>query len=395
MSFYSNATAYISGGSPGAVVFVDPASPNPGTLTTDSFFTFDPANDRLRIWGGVGAGVDIGTGAMRLSLTGSFGLGIGTQAGTNYFNVGTGPGANTNVRGVFQNLGIGGASTDALLDVSGQWLTTGSAHGIRLNVTDSASAAGSQLIDLQVGGTTRFRVDKAGNSSVATITSSGTSTGPETVMVTLGNQTGALLQIGRRNAAAALATIAQGGFGPTYVTLEALGTFSWSNTNLNSGATADLFIWRDAANILAQRNGIISQTFRIYNTFTDFSNYERGVFSWVSNALNIGTQNAGTGLSRNVEIVSGGISALTISTSGAFVNTGIYGNGSTVDVGSNSFPFRNVIQDNGYHQMTEMVAPAAPAVNSVRIYAEDNGAGKTRLMARFNTGAAQQIAIEP
>ena len=48
-----------------------------------------------------------------------------------------------------------------------------------------------------------------------------------------------------------------------------------------------------------------------------------------------------------------------------------------------------------YHQMTEMTAPSAPATNSVRIYAEDNGSGKTRLMALFATGVAQQLAIEP
>jgi hypothetical protein len=43
----------------------------------------------------------------------------------------------------------------------------------------------------------------------------------------------------------------------------------------------------------------------------------------------------------------------------------------------------------------EQTAPASPAANIVRIYAEDNGAGKTRLMALFATGVAQQIAIEP
>lgn len=40
-------------------------------------------------------------------------------------------------------------------------------------------------------------------------------------------------------------------------------------------------------------------------------------------------------------------------------------------------------------------APAAPAANGWRMYAEDNGSGKTRLMVKFATGAAQQIAIEP
>lgn len=43
----------------------------------------------------------------------------------------------------------------------------------------------------------------------------------------------------------------------------------------------------------------------------------------------------------------------------------------------------------------EQTAPAAPAANEVVLYAEDNGSGKTRLMARFATGAAQQVAIEP
>jgi hypothetical protein len=46
-------------------------------------------------------------------------------------------------------------------------------------------------------------------------------------------------------------------------------------------------------------------------------------------------------------------------------------------------------------ELVEVTAPAAPATNRVRIYAEDNGSGKTRLMALFATGAAQQIAIEP
>lgn len=48
-----------------------------------------------------------------------------------------------------------------------------------------------------------------------------------------------------------------------------------------------------------------------------------------------------------------------------------------------------------YMQMAEMTIPAAPAANGVRVYAVDNGAGKTQLMAIFNSGAAQQLAIQP
>jgi hypothetical protein len=51
--------------------------------------------------------------------------------------------------------------------------------------------------------------------------------------------------------------------------------------------------------------------------------------------------------------------------------------------------------DNGALELAEMTAPGAGAANTVRIYAVDNGAGKTQLMAIFNTGAAQQLAIQP
>jgi hypothetical protein len=37
----------------------------------------------------------------------------------------------------------------------------------------------------------------------------------------------------------------------------------------------------------------------------------------------------------------------------------------------------------------------APSPDGVVLFAEDNGSGKTRLMARFATGANQQIAIQP
>lgn len=49
----------------------------------------------------------------------------------------------------------------------------------------------------------------------------------------------------------------------------------------------------------------------------------------------------------------------------------------------------------GYIEGTEQTAPAAGAVNTGRMFFQDNGAGKTQLMVIFNTGAAQQIAIQP
>ena len=50
----------------------------------------------------------------------------------------------------------------------------------------------------------------------------------------------------------------------------------------------------------------------------------------------------------------------------------------------------------GHIELTKEAAqaPANPGNDRARIYIEDSG-GKTRLMVKFGTGAAQQIAIEP
>lgn len=50
----------------------------------------------------------------------------------------------------------------------------------------------------------------------------------------------------------------------------------------------------------------------------------------------------------------------------------------------------------GAFQFLERSAdPSAPDADNVVLYAKDNGSGKTGLYARFNTGAVQQIAVEP
>jgi len=71
---------------------------------------------------------------------------------------------------------------------------------------------------------------------------------------------------------------------------------AWNNTT-SATATRDLILQRDAANTLAQRNGTNAQKLSVYNTFTDASNYERGVVDYITNAnvLTIGHQAAGTG----------------------------------------------------------------------------------------------------
>ena len=47
-----------------------------------------------------------------------------------------------------------------MLDLAGTWNTSGNATLIKANVTDTASGASSNLLDLQEGGTSIFKVTK-------------------------------------------------------------------------------------------------------------------------------------------------------------------------------------------------------------------------------------------
>jgi hypothetical protein len=51
-------------------------------------------------------------------------------------------------------------------------------------------------------------------------------------------------------------------------------------SDVSSWGWSDAMFFRDEANAIAQRNSFNAQTFRVYNTFTDSSNYERGFNRW-------------------------------------------------------------------------------------------------------------------
>lgn len=77
-------------------------------------------------------------------------------------------------------------------------------------------------------------------------------------------------------------------------------------TTLALGATTaapDVYLVRDgAANTLGLKNGVNAQTFRLFNTSTDASNYERLGLYFTGNRIKFGTENAGTGTLRSMDI---------------------------------------------------------------------------------------------
>ena len=149
---------------------------------------------------------------------------------------------------------------------------------IKMNVTDTASAAGSSLLDLQLAGTTVLRLQKNGLLQFGGTTSSFP----------------AFLRAG----AAMTCVLADGSLNAPFIAGSI--TMAVDAGAISLGASGDIILRRDAANALAQRNGVNAQSFRVYNTFTDSSNFERGQITWSGNSLIISSENSGTGLPRGL-----------------------------------------------------------------------------------------------
>lgn len=226
-----------------------------------------------------------------------------------------------------------------IYDMSDTWndgVTTFTA--IKMNVTDTASASGSLLMDLQVGGLSQLHVSKDGHLTVGNPSGGGslriTSSGSIQPLLSRFYLTGGLL-LG-----------ATSGSPPIYI------------------LQSDLAIARDAANTLAQRNGTNAQTFNLYNTYTDASNYERARLQWSGNEIRIGTEAAGTGSIRPVGIYNGGVRYQIIGSSFNQFDQPIYMNTTGIVTGSGANGFKigtATTQGLGFWNATPSAQPAAVA----------------------------------
>jgi hypothetical protein len=205
----------------------------------------------------------------------------------NNFTVGQSITAPANTSALTASYSVTGANTTPIVSLTGTWNTTGIANGIRLDITDTASAATSRLLDLQVGGTSRFSVRKDGLLYAFNITS------PHGVSVS-------------SNADGSNQTASFNGGG---LTVPSGASVSWTNVASGFGAN-DTILRRDTAGTLALRNGgtaasPVPQNFRVYN-WGDTTNFERGFMRWNGNVLEIGTEAGGTGTAnRSVRLLIG------------------------------------------------------------------------------------------
>ncbi len=81
----------------------------------------------------------------------------------------------------------------------------------------------------------------------------------------------------------------------------------WSGAS--SSNSSDVSIKADETGVLAQHHFADAQAYRLYNTFTDSSNYERAAIDWrtTSNVLRISTEAAGTGTVRPIALMGGNV----------------------------------------------------------------------------------------
>jgi hypothetical protein len=224
------------------------------------------------------AGAQAGAAGSVVDSSGNVTIGgLATLAGS--------PSAN-NTSGVLINgtwrTGASSNNPQLLLNPTGTTLsTTWSTSGTGLGVNAASGFAGN-LLDLQVNGTSQAKFTKEGTLAFG----SSTAVTPSTAGV--GNWVGTL---GLFGSSGVLAATISG----TNINISTTHSLDWGN---------DTRLFRDAADTVAQRRTTNAQTFRVYNTFTDASNYERGFLRWSSNVFEVGPEAAGTGTARPMRITA-------------------------------------------------------------------------------------------
>jgi hypothetical protein len=159
--------------------------------------------------------------------------------------------------------------------------------GLDISITDAASQATSTLINAKVGGTSNFYVWRSG----AVFSAAGTFYGVNT-----NNSIAVSNVFTYTSSGTALFVVGSSWLGVT--NNQAIG---WG---ANPGSAIDTSLYRDAADTLAQRRSTNPQTFRVYNTYTDASNYERLGITWASTICTISPENAGTGSPRALTLAT-------------------------------------------------------------------------------------------
>jgi hypothetical protein len=177
--------------------------------------------------------------------------------------------------------------------------------GLKLNVTDTASLSDSKLLDLQVGGTSQFSISSkdpglGGGGGFALLSR----------LINVQRYFGSAIIINGSDASNGL-KIGQSVSGHLDISASDFGV----GFNLLNGR---VLLSTDAANTFAQRDGTNAQTYRLYNTYTNASNYQRTSITDDNSGLVINQEYDGTGALRTnlLDIQDNGTSKVVVTGSG-------------------------------------------------------------------------------
>lgn len=273
------------------------------------------------------------------------------------------------------------------LALSNAWSDGGTVfEALRCNITDGGSDAASLLFNLLLDSASKFSVSKAGNVTVAgTLAITGNIIGPATIAGGTVTNPSAPLTITQtwNDAADTMLGLVVSITDTASASASKLADFkvggaSKCSLDKSGNVTAAGYITAAGGGTLGASGSGAFGVFQVQWGNGEGIGYGGTIFrsgfrlTWSQYGNQASSGQEDTGLERAAAGVV------------KFTN----GNGTLADFSAR----RGAISE--YLDAVEMAAPAAPAANTARIYAEDSG-GKTRLMVVFPSGSAQQIAIEP
>lgn len=192
---------------------------------------------------------------------------------------------------------LSAANAQSVLDMAATWNTSGTPTALKVNVTDTASNAASLLMDLQVGGSSKFKVAKTGG-----LTLGGSNTNTNFLAITSGG--------GGASATGDFFIQDSSNTTRKFVVSHTGNEFTFAGENAGSngfrvrGSSTKLMLITDGSNIIElapgsnsieHRNGSNAQTYNQYFSYTDASNYTRMAFKTATGIHTIETESAGTG----------------------------------------------------------------------------------------------------
>jgi hypothetical protein len=195
--------------------------------------------------------------------------------------------------GTTGNVGIGTTAPSSKLHVAETWNAAGTTFtAAKVDVTDTASAAASKLLDLQVGGVSKFSVGKTGIVSAAS------------------DFFGTYIYSG---------TAPTAGIFPNTVFAGSGGVIGFASAATFGGVVDTTFVRDGESDHIAMRRGALGQKFSVYGTYPGAAWERFTITAPTSGNVLLGTYKGTGGIARGLEIQTDGVSRWTISTAGHFL----------------------------------------------------------------------------